>query len=285
MMRPLGFIVAALAASVVPAPAETAEDLLRQGRLPEAERAFTERIRVQPDDAEAHHQLGRLALRRREFGLAIPMLEAAVKLRPENALYQFHYGAASAQHADTLGKTFRALGMGRRGRVAMERAVSLEPANIEFQQGLIEFYARAPGIAGGSLDKARTQAQALREKDPRAGTITLAMVHLRAKDPEAAFALYFGWLSTAPDDYQILYLAGRAAADTGLHLDYGIAALRRCLTLPPPPHVVGHATVHYHLARALQQHGDLEAARASYRSALELAPEYGAASEALKAMD
>jgi len=149
---------------------------------------------------------------------------------------------------------------------------------------LIEFYLLAPSIVGGSVTKARHEAEALRRIDPREGLIALAMVQLRTKEPEAAFALYFGWLDSAPNDYQVLYLAGRAAADTGIHLERGIASLHRCLTLPPPPRGVAHATVHYHLARALQHHGDVEAARASYRAALKLEPWHHAASEELKAL-
>lgn len=286
-MKPLAFLGLAwsLLAGVTTVAAETAEKLLAQRRLPEAQRAFEQRIRLHPDDAEAHHQLGRLVLARNDYAAAIPALERAVELKPDRAGYHFHYGAACLQYADHLGKNFRALSLGRRGRNAMLRAVELAPDNVEFRQGLIEFYLRAPSIVGGSINKARHEAEALRRIDPREGLIALAMVQLRTKEPGAAFALYFGWLDSAPDDYQILYLAGRAAADTGLHLERGIASLRRCLTLPPPPRSVAHATVYHHLARALQRHGDVEAARAAYRAALQLEPAQHAAFEELNALN
>lgn len=272
-----------LPAASTPA-AEPAEELLRQRRLPEAEQAFEARLRETPGDAEAHHQLGRLAMGRRDFAAAIPHLEKAAGLRPENAAYHFHLGVAWLRQADTLGKTLRALSLARRGRTAMEKAVTLEPDRAEFREGLIEFYAQAPGIAGGGIDKARAQAETLRERNPRAGLIALAGVHQRAKEPGAAISLYAQWLAEAPDDYQVLYLAGRVTAESGLDLEHGIAALRRCLTLPPPPKGVSHAMVHYQLARALQRHGDIDDARASYRAALALEPGYSAAREALEAM-
>jgi tetratricopeptide (TPR) repeat protein len=265
--------------------AESVDALLQQGRLHEAESALEARVLAAPDDAGARHTLGRLLLRRREYEPAIPHLAKAAELQPHNAAYQFHHGAACVQHADTLGKTLRALGMARRGRAAMEKAAALEPGNVEFHEGLIEFYLRAPGIAGGGLEKARTQAETLRRLDPRAGAIALAMVHLRAKENPAAFALYEAWLAQAPDDYQVLYLTGRAAADTGLQMEKGAAALRRCLQLAPPPRTVSHATVNFHLARILQQQGDLEGARAAYLAALDQEPAHAAAEAALRALD
>lgn len=265
--------------------AESPDALRAQGSPHDAERALEARLLAAPNDAEAQHQLGRLLLRRREYDAAIPFLAKAAELQPENAAYQFHHGAACVQHADTLGKTLRALGMARRGRAAMEKAVTLEPGTVEFHEGLVEFYLRAPGIVGGGLEKARAQAETLRRLDPRAGTLALAMVHLRAKEPEPAFSLYAAWLAQAPDDYQVLYLIGRVAADTGLQREQGATALRRCLQLAPPPRAVNHATVNFHLARILQQQGDLDGARAAYRAALDQEPAHTAAEAALKALD
>ncbi len=279
----LGLAFGVLAGSIG-AMAESAEALLRQRRLPEAQQAFEERIRTRPDDAEAHHQLGRLALARQEYEAAMPALEKAVSLEPEEPGYQFHYGAACLQHADQLGMTLRALSLGRRGRNAMVRAVELAPDNVEFRQGLIEFYLRAPSIVGGSVEKARDQAEALRRIQPREGAIALASVHLRTKEPEAAFALYAEWLDRAPDDFQVLYLTGRASADTGLHPERGVSSLRRCLELTPPPRAVGHATVHFHSGRILQQQGDFDGARAAYRAALALEPAHGPAQASLEAL-
>ncbi len=285
MSRLASFVLLLALSGLRTMAAESADALLQQGRLQDAERALEVRVRAAPGDAAAQHQLGRLLLRRREYEAAIPFLAKAAELQPENAAYQFHHGAACVQQADTLGKTLRALGMARRGRAAMEKAVALEPDNVEFHEGLVEFYLRAPGIVGGGLDKARAQAENLRRLDPRAGTIALAMVRLRAKEPEAAFSLYEAWLAQAPEDYQILYLTGRAAADTGLQLENGAAALRHCLQLAPPPRAVNHATVNFHLARILQQQGDLEGARAAYRAALDQEPAHAAAEAALKALD
>jgi len=264
--------------------AESAEYLLRQRRLPEAEAAFTLRVQRDARDAEAHHQLGRLALARRDFAAAMPHLEKAAELEPARAEYHFHYGAACVQHADQLGKTFKALGLARRGRAAMERAAELAPDRAEYQHGLIEYFARAPAIAGGSMEKARAYAQALRARDPREGTLALAGLHLRARQPGEAIALYTAHLSHQPDDYQVLYLLGRAAADAGEQVEAGRAALERCLRLPPPPRGVPHAVVNFHLGRLHQHAGDFDAARRAYAAALALEPDHTAARAALDAL-
>lgn len=254
--------------------ADAARSLFNERRYPEAEAAFTARIAARPDDAEAHFFLGRLALARQQIAESLPHFERAAELASNQAEYQFQLGSASVQQAGRLGMSFKALSLVKRGRLAMERAVALDSSNVPYRQALLEFYAQAPGIAGGGMDKAYAQAEALRPLDTRAATLGVAGLKVREKKYAEAITLVEALLQGAPDDYQALYFIGRTAAEHGVALERGISALQACLTLTPPPRLVGHASVNYRLGQALAKSGDASAARAAFEAALKIDPNH-----------
>ena len=274
----LMFLLARLASAAEP---ETPENLYAQKRYPEAETAFRARLVAKPDDAEAHHFLGRLALGRQQVEESLPYLERAVQLAPDNAEYQFYHGSACLQQAGKLGMSFKALGLAKRGRTGMERAVQIDPGSILYRQALIEFYTQAPGIVGGGIDKAYAQVEALRPLDSRAAAFAFSNLRFREKKYAEAIASIEPLLAANPDDYQALYFLGRVAAAEGLHLDRGIAALRRCLELPVPPRLAGHAAVNFRLGEALLKQGNQAAARAAFQASLAVDPNYASARTAL----
>jgi hypothetical protein len=60
---------------------------------------------------------------------------------------------------------FRAMGMAGDIREAFQKAVELDPSNMDAQFGLMGYYLAAPAIAGGGIDKARDQARAIARVD------------------------------------------------------------------------------------------------------------------------
>lgn len=265
-------------------PGASAVTLFEQKQFPEAQAAFESRVASNPNDAEAHAYLGRLAMARQELEPALTHLSRAVELKPSSAEYQFLYGSICVQQAGKLGMSFKALGLVKRGRTAMEKAVELAPSEVGYRQGLIEFYAQAPGLAGGGLDKAYAQVEALRTVDPRAAAIAAAGLKLREKKPAEALALMEDLVRAQPDDYQALYLIGRTASESGTALDRGIVALQACLALTPPPRMVSHASVNFRLGDVLLKKGDPLAARAAFEAALQIDPAHAASKTALQHM-
>jgi tetratricopeptide (TPR) repeat protein len=158
-------------------------------RWAEAEADATARLQQSTADAaEASADLARVivASRQRErFDEAVRLLERAVAADPRNAAWHFHLG-------ETLGRMARSSGVGGlgaagRSRAAFERAVALEPGNFEYVYALNEFYLEAPGIAGGSVRKARQAADRFAAVDPAGAVILGAQV--LAHQGEAARAI------------------------------------------------------------------------------------------------
>ena len=273
-MFPRFLLFILLTVPVVPGAGQTdAVGLYREKRYPEAQAAFEQRVHDDPHDAEAHFHLGRLALARQRIDESIPHFEQAVRLEPDNAEYHFQYGSSAVQQAGRMGTTFSALGLVRRGRIAMEKAVELAPTDIPYRLGLVEFYSKAPIIAGGGMRRAYIAAETIRPLDERQAIITIAGLKIRDREPDEAMALLEGLIKDHSEDYQVLYLLGRTAVESESHLPRGIAALETCLDLTPPPRGVGPADFTFLLGEAHARLGNFAAARTAYEASLEFVPD------------
>jgi tetratricopeptide (TPR) repeat protein len=91
---------------------------------------------------------------------ALTHFERAVELEPGNADYQFWLGNASFDHIDDVGMLSK-MSLASGGRKAFEKAIAIDPSMVAPRIGLSEFFLGAPGIAGGSVEKAREQGAAL----------------------------------------------------------------------------------------------------------------------------
>ncbi|HEY0947839.1 MAG TPA: tetratricopeptide repeat protein [Opitutaceae bacterium] len=273
----LPFLLAAcLRADLAPAVA-----LFNEKRYPEAEAAFAAEAATNPRNATAHYYLGLLARLRQQFDDAVPHFEKAVALAPDVPEHQADFGGTCLTYAGRLGMSFRALGLARKGRTALEKAVSLAPDNVTYRQWLAEFYSRAPGMVGGGMDKAYAQVEEIKRRDSYAGTQMLAQLKSQEKHYSEAFALWDELLRERPDDYRTLYQIGRTAASSGQQLERGESSLRRCLDLVPPADGAQHTHVQKRLGDILGQRGDIPGARAAYQAALELDSGNKPAAEAL----
>jgi len=73
---------------------ESARELLRQGRVPEAERLYAEVLESMPQNVEAMSALGVASLRHGDVERAIALLGEAVRLAPDQAGARLHLAAA-----------------------------------------------------------------------------------------------------------------------------------------------------------------------------------------------
>lgn len=109
-----------------PAPAPTlpagdperAPELFRQGRLPEAEAACRRALERRPDDADALHLLGLIALQRREHELAVVLVGKAISAAPHDA-----------RCYASLGRILATAGNPAKAVTAYRIALSIRPAD------------------------------------------------------------------------------------------------------------------------------------------------------------
>ncbi len=141
--------------AAVPSHLHTAIALLQQGRLAEAQSAFATLLAQEPDNFDALHLSGVLALETGDAARAAPLITRAVALQP---------GFAPA-HA-SLGAALQALARRDEASAAFGRALSLDPSNPVALNGSA-ILLREAGRAGEALT-ALDRLLALEPLDPLA---------------------------------------------------------------------------------------------------------------------
>lgn len=260
---------------------QTAVELYNQRKGTEAKAAFEKLTITDVKNAEAWHFLGLLALRADEQEAAVKHHEKAVALDPTNSNYHLRLGDAYGRSAQKAG-LFSKMGLAGKCRTAYEKAVELDPKSLDARLSLMSYYQQAPGIAGGGIDKALTQAQEIKKLDAARGRFAFATLYVSDKKYDQAFAEFEEVLKEKPDDYAALFQTGRLAAISGQRLDHGLTVLRQCLTMTPPENQPGHAAAHWRIGFILEKKGDKAGARAAYEASLKLDPKFSQAIESLK---
>lgn len=268
-------------AALDPAQAENVRALLRSHQLGQAESAANALVAANPSEPEAYLLVGNINVAQGDVDDAVKAFEKATKLAPQNSEYQRELGDACGLAAQKAGM-FSMLGWAKKCRLAYEKSVELDPANLNSRYSLMVFYQQAPGIAGGGMEKAYAQAAEIKKLDAARGRIAYATLYVGEKKFAEASAALEETLKTNPDDYAALYQVGKLAAVSGDNLNRGIAALKKCLTLPPPAGTPGYDAANWRLGNVWEKKGDKAAARAAYQAALAVNPNFQQATDALK---
>ncbi len=281
-------LLSLLIAMAPTAPAAPADDLrtqgealFRDGKLDEAAEAFEQAVELAPNDAAAHHLLGATYGRQAGAGSLFAKMRLAGK----------------------IGEHF-------------ERAVALAPDEIEYRESLIQFYAQAPAVAGGGIDKARVQAAEIGKRDAVRGTLAKGLVARIEGKADEALAHYRAACAARPDDVRLgvqvgLYLQelkrwdeafgqfqqvvarrpdampawyqlGRTSVLANARHADGESALKRYLASTPTAQDPPLAAAHWRLGMLYEQMKRASDARAQYQAALKLDPDHAEAKAALR---
>jgi tetratricopeptide (TPR) repeat protein len=139
-----------------------------------------------PDkNAQVYALMGRDYYMQGDHKKATESLEKAVAAEPENSEYNLWLGRAFGRRAETS-SPFTAPGYASKARQFFERAVELNPRNVEAMSDLFEYYLEAPGFLGGGLDKASTLAERLSKVDAAEGSQAQAKLAERRKEFRSA---------------------------------------------------------------------------------------------------
>jgi tetratricopeptide (TPR) repeat protein len=287
MMRRLtGYFLLLVAASFAAEPGfrDQVTDLFKHRQWAEAQSVLEKIVAAEPDNAEAYYYLAQAQINRNDHEHAVLSMEKATTLAPANSEYFRLLGDTYGISAQKAG-IFSKFGWARKCKAAYDKAVELDPKNVTARMSVLEYCRQAPGIVGGGMDEAYAQAAEIRKLDPSRGQQAFVLLYSSEKKYPEAFHLLDETLKETPDDYNALYQFGRLAADSGLNLDRGLAALRHCLELKRPPNSPGRAPTQWRIGNILEKQGDKAGARAAYETALKADPKFPQAIEALRKLD
>ena len=169
------------------------EALFKARQFAELDRAGQQRLAARADDRQAVLALA-VAVQQAESTkarreAAIARAEVCVDKQPQAAECHFALGATLGVHAVNEGLMAMA---GSAGRVqeSLRRALELAPAWYAARSAMVTFYVVAPGLMGGSQDKALQTARAAAK--PEQARALQAFIDLNAEKPEAALAVLQG---------------------------------------------------------------------------------------------
>ena len=290
-----------------------ANTLLQEGRVDEAAASLRQLLTAQPNDALAHQLLCRVDYALEIADGAIHECELAVSSAPSSSDDQMWLGRAYGYKASHV-NPISALPLAVKVRVAFERAVQLDPENIEAMSDLGEFYVAAPGLIGGGLDKAQALAARMQPHFPAQSHRLLALIAEKKKDSALAEAEFTKAIAAgkAPQAYINLghfyqrhnqpdkmldalksavnadrekgpSLVDAASILTDAHRSPELAEnlLRAYLASPAKTDEAPAFKVHVQLGDLLTHRGDTAGANREYASAVALASNYAPARKAM----
>ncbi len=259
---------------------------------------------------------GRAAIGRGDSDAAIEILEKAVAQTPKSAEAHYYLGSAYGSKVQA-GGIMAAAKYASRITEEFDKAVALDPGYVEARFGLVQVYANAPGLMGGSYDKAFEHAKAIKAIDPIVGHRAYASIYAQQKKLDLAekeyldgireqpgspkahgyFAQYhanveknypaaFGELEAAvkldAGYMPAWYHLGRTASLANTNLARGEEALRKYVAYTPKENEPTLASAHYYLGDIYEKQGRKAEAKQAYQAALKLNPSLTRASDALK---
>src|SRR6267143_1484293 len=169
-------LISSLTASV----ADSAKDMLAAGRIDEAITELNGRLSSAPADAESSNLLCRAYFALEEWDRAESSCRKAVSLDQGNGRYHLWMGRVYGEKADRA-NFLAAAGLAGKVRGEFERAVQLDPKNLDARLDLAEFYLAAPGIVGGGK----------KTLPPPNGSITSTLTSARVTRKHGSTLLFF----------------------------------------------------------------------------------------------
>jgi len=178
-----------------------------------AKREYTALATSAPGDGAPAFYLGRIALQENDTDEGIRQFERCISLDEKNAECHAWLGNALGMTAQRTNK-FKLPFLVKRTKKEFDRAVELDPANLDGRMGEMQYYLFAPSVFGGSTDKAREQAAEIDRRDKLRGAMAHGLIADHEKDAKTAEAAYQRAIAAAPvhESDAVTNGAGRGAA-------------------------------------------------------------------------
>jgi len=302
-------LIASLTASV----ADSAKDMLAAGRIDEAITELNGRLSSAPADAESSNLLCRAYFALEDWNRAESSCRKAASLDPDNGRFHLWLGRVYGEKADRA-NFLAAAGLAGKVRGEFERAVQLNPKDVDARLDLAEFYLAAPGIVGGGEQKARAQAQFIATVNPAREHWVYARIAEQKKDTVTAEREYRQYIDLSQGDAEawlnlalflrrqkrfdemeqaivklsqapmpkldVLVEASQMLYRAGRNYPFATQLLNRYLAAGPVEAAPAFKA-HHQLGMLLEKQGDKAGAAREYRASLALVRNFGMAQQAL----
>jgi tetratricopeptide (TPR) repeat protein len=254
-------ITLALVLSALDASAQGTRQKLFESRRFEDESTDVEKI-----VAEGYFHLGIESLREpSNSDRAVEQFSKAIELDETNA--EYHYQLAEAylsnfEYAKLLQMPFIA----PKVRSHLELAVQYDPSSIRYREALIQYYVVAPGILGGSYEKAHGQADEIARRNSYLGMLAHAGIFSEEGEGERSLSLYQKAMRAQPKSWEAYHRLGVHYLNVQ-ESDDALAMFRKYIDVAPE-----QADGYNCLGQAYQQKRMYAEAISAFQKALEKDP-------------
>ncbi len=138
-------------------------------------------LRVQQPDPATLLLIGQNYFMMGDANRAAEFFQQAVTADPNNSINCHWLGRAFARQAEAA-SMFSALPLATKSRQNLEKAIALDPKNIEAANDLFEFYLEAPAFIGGGMEKAVRLSAQIAELDAAEGQYAQSRIDEKKKD-------------------------------------------------------------------------------------------------------
>lgn len=220
--------------------------LFEARNFPEAKDFFESFAKKNPTNPTAAVYLGRIFLIEGDYDEAIDWFKKAVELNINSSEYHLWLGRAYGYKAERA-SIFKQPSLAKKVQNEFEKAVELDPDNIEARFDLMQYYLEAPGFMGGSKEKAREQAEYTKKQDSLEGHMAFGLIYEFEKNYVQAEECFKKYLKSGLKENSPLL-----------------------------------SSAHLWLGMIYEKQGKKELAKTEYEAALKLDPDHKEAKEALK---
>lgn len=240
-------------------------------------------IKRAPRDDVAMHCMGRLLLEQNESGDAVDWLDKAVQINGKSAQHHLWLGIALRTEGQKAGM-LRAPALIGRMKTELEQALALDPTLVDARYGLLQFYAGAPAMMGGSMTKAREQAAEIAKVNPMRGHIGYGFIADQEKDFAGAEKKYLAAISAKPDS-DVAYGAAGGFYRRRERWNDAVGMYEKQLkTMAKDAYPSKVSNTHFFLGDAEEKTGHRDKAKSEYQTAIAANPKNEDATKALASL-
>lgn len=180
--------------------AQDAQQLIKQGHWKRARQAVEAAYAAKPNDPVVLWQMSRVKQVFGDLDASKSFAEKAVAAAPtaDNHLQLADITGDLA----TKASMFKQLGMAGTVKKELAAALALDPSHVRAHYFQLQYYKEAPGIAGGSMDKAKAEAATIAKLDPAWGFIAQAEIASKEKRTDDIPELYHKAHDANPNQYE-----------------------------------------------------------------------------------
>jgi len=188
-------------------------------------------------DAAVYELMGRDYYMLAEYKKATEVLEKAVTANPGSSECALWLGRAYGRRAETS-NPISAAGQASKARQFLEKAVQLDPKNLDALADLFDYYLEAPGFLGGGFDKAQATAAEIASISHAEGYAAQAKLAEHHKQFSAAEEQLHRAIEAAPQQIGKLIELAKLLAKQGRFQESDLTVARAEKIAPDSPRLL-----------------------------------------------